>query len=165
MFQIGEAIVYGHSGVCRIEDIRQETFGSVTRTYYVLRPLHDAHSTVYCPVEQAENKLRALLTKAEIDRLIDALPQSDDQWVDNDSERRDRFSDTLKSGDRAQLLGLIRTLYLRRREKAEAGKKLHLADERVMHDAERLLHEEFAHVLGIQPTEVVEYIRARVEGA
>lgn len=163
MFQTGDTIVYGNSGVCRITDIREETFGPVRRTYYVLSPVYDGNSTIYCPVDQQKIPLRPLLTDEEIHGLIREMPAADDTWIDDDLQRRERFADMLKSGDRAQMVSLIKTLYLHRREKSEAGKKLHLADERVMRDAERLLYEEFGHVLGIRPTDVVDYIRDQLQ--
>lgn len=158
MFQAGDTIVYGSCGVCRVVDVREETFGSVTRTYYVLDPVYDKNSTIYCPVDQEKIKLRPLLTVEELHRLIREMPQAEDLWIDDDAARRGQFTDMLKSGDHAQMIRLIKTLYLHRCEKNEAGKRLHLADERVMHDAERLLYEEFAYVLGIQPDEVIAYI-------
>lgn len=163
MFAVGDTIMYGHSGVCRITDIREETFGPVRRTYYVMTPLYDGRSTIYCPVDQDKVTLRPLLTAEEVHELIHAMPTAEDVWLDDNMKRRDRFSDMLKSGDRQQMAALIRTIYLHRCERTEAGKKLHLADERVLHDAERLLYEEFAEVLGIRPEDVVDYIRDELE--
>ena len=42
------------------------------------------------------------------------------------------------------------------------GKRLTYADARVMDAAERLLHEEFAFVLGMQIDEVVSFIEAQL---
>ena len=166
MFAIGDTVLYGHSGVCRITDIRTERFGPSPRTYYVLAPVHDRASTIYCPVDQEKLPLRPLLNADEVRRLIHAIPQAQDVWIEDNGKRRDRFADMLKSGDREQMVALIRTIYQHRCQRDEAGKKLHLADERVLRDAERLLYEEFAEVLGLRPDEVVDYIREELqEGA
>lgn len=163
MFAIGDTVLYGQCGVCRLVDIRTEYFGPAPRTYYVLSPLHDRASTFYCPVDQEKLPLRPLLNADEVRRLIHAMPQAPDVWVADNAKRRDRFADMLKSGDREQLVALICTIYPHRRQRDEVGKKLHLADERVLREAERLLYEEFAEVLGIAPDEVGDYIREELQ--
>ena len=163
MFLVGDTVLYGHCGVCRITDIRTERFGATPRLYYVLTPIRDTASTFYCPADQENLPLQPLLNADEVHRLIRAMPQAPDVWVDDNARRRDRFADMLKSGDRAQITALISTIYQHRCQRDEVGKKLHLADERVLRDAERLLYEEFAEVLGIRPDEVVDYIREELQ--
>lgn len=158
MFKTGDTVVYGNSGVCRVDDVREERFGPVKQMYYVLRPVRDAHSTFYCPVAQGEAKMRRLLSAEEIRALIRQMPAAETVWVAEDAVRREQFNAMLKSGDHRQIIRLIKTLYLHRQQKAAEGKRLHLADERVMNEAERLLYEEFAHVLAIRPEDVVAYI-------
>lgn len=50
MLSIHDAILYGNYGVCQIVDIRQENFCQKGTLYYVLSPIDDPHSTIYCPV-------------------------------------------------------------------------------------------------------------------
>ena len=90
--------MYGSHGVCRVTDVREEAFGPVRQTYYVLQPTKDARSIYYCPIKQ-EEKLRALLTKDEVYRLIREMPQTDTAWEEDDAARRAAFKETLKSGD------------------------------------------------------------------
>ncbi len=144
-------------GVCHITDVREEMFGPMRQMYYVLQPIKDSRSTFYCPVKQ-EEKLRAVLTREDVDRLIGEMPQVETVWQEDETKRRQMFATMLKSGDRAEAIRLIKTLYRQRKIKAQEGKKLHLADGRVMQEAERLLYEEIAHVMAIQPDEVVTYI-------
>lgn len=158
MFQVGDTIVYGSFGVCRVEDKREEKFGPACQEYYVLCPLKDTRSTYYCPVSQAEAKMRRLLTADEVETLIRRMPQAETVWIEEDNRRREQFSAILKSGNHADVIRLIKTLYLQREEKVAQGKRLHLSDERMLQEAQRLLHEEFAYVLAITPTEVVAYI-------
>ena len=51
MLSIHDAILYGNYGVCRIVDIRRENFCKQNTLYYVLTPIDDPHSIIYCPVE------------------------------------------------------------------------------------------------------------------
>ena len=62
-----------------------------------------------------------------------------------------------------RVLHLIRMLYVRRRELQKNGKHLRIADEQTLRDAEKLLNDEFAHVLHIPQQDVPDYIRSRME--
>jgi RNA polymerase-interacting CarD/CdnL/TRCF family regulator len=57
---------------------------------------------------------------------------------------------------------LIRTLYLEKERKKGTGKRLNSTDVKIMTAAEKLLHEEFAVVLGIEPKDVVPHILAQL---
>ncbi len=157
MFKQGDTVMYGSHGVCCVADVREETFGPVRQMYYVLQPKKDARSTFYCPVAQ-EARLRALLTKEDVQRLIREMPHTDTVWEEDDGVRRERFAAVLKSGDHVEVVRLIKTLYHQRHVRAAQGKRLHLADERIMQEAERLLYEEIAYVMEISPDEVITYI-------
>ena len=56
------------------------------------------------------------------------------------------------------MIRLIKTVYLQRQRRVAEGKRLHLADERALQEAERILYEEIAFVMEIPPDEVVAYI-------
>ncbi len=162
MFKQGDTVIYGSHGLCCVTDVREESFGPVRQTYYVLQPKKDMRSTFYCPVAH-EERLHALLTKEEVERLIREMPLTETAWEEEESVRRERFLTMLKSGDRAEAVRLVKTLYQQRCVRAAQGKRLHLADERIMQEAERLLYEEIAYVMEISPDEVVAYIEKTLE--
>ena len=60
MFRVGECVIYGSSGACRIADVRQESFTGAPREYYVLVPLSGG-SSVFVPTdnEQLVARMRA----------------------------------------------------------------------------------------------------------
>ena len=110
------------------------------------------------------HKMRKLLSLDEVYRLIHQMAfQPVMLWEDNDRVRRDQFQAVLRSGDRMSLISMIRTLYLHQQELAAKGKKLHLVDEKQMKEAEKQLHEEFAHVLHIDRDQVVPFIVRELE--
>ena len=57
---------------------------------------------------------------------------------------------------------MVKTLYLRRKELAESGKKLRSTDENYLNLAENMLFEEFAYALDIDRSEVVKYIEDHI---
>ncbi len=163
MFCVNETVMYGNSGVCTIVDIRPEKFGAEEVLYYILKPVYHERSTIYCPVDNEKIKIRKLLSKQEVYDLIQLMPDAETQWIDNEQQRKLQFNNLLKSGSHEDLVRLIKTIYLNRDEKAKTGKKFHAADERVMKEAESLLYEELAHVLHIEPDDVVAFIAGQLE--
>ena len=165
VFQINDTVMYGNAGVCRIVDIRPESFTGETRTYYVLKPVSSAASTIYCPVDNQKIKMRRLLSEEEIYQLIRTMPDTRTAWIEDEQERRETFGEIVKHGSHRELVQLIKTLYYKREERLAAGKKFHLCDERIMHEAEQILYGEFAHVLHLRPEEVLPFITGQLEQA
>ncbi len=150
MWETFETVLYVNTGLCRIEDIRCETFAGESRTYYVLRPLQDSKSLVYVPTdnEMLLKKMHKLMTKEEVQGIISEFNSLTAEWIDHDKLRADFFKKTLESGDRRKIAGMIHTLLLKKQEVTEKGKKLRAADEALLSQGEKTLLEEFSFVLG-----------------
>ncbi|MPN50404.1 hypothetical protein SDC9_198030 [bioreactor metagenome] len=84
-------------------------------------------------------------------------------WISDDAKRKEKYRQILATGDRLQLIRLIKTLHLYGQERKNEGKKLHSADERFMKEAEKMLYEEFSHVLGIHQDQVLPFILEQME--
>lgn len=166
MFNVNDTVKYGNNGIYKIVDVCKESFGGgEKKLYYVLKHQDSDGLTAYCPVENGKETLHKLLTEEEIYHLIKTMPETDGVWIEDDRKRSATFSQILKDGDHKALVGLIKTLYYKKQEKLKANKKLHLADEKAMKEAERILYEEFAHVLNISQEEVLPFIMGIVEKA
>lgn len=165
MLNINSTVIYGGNGACRVCDIRKEKFGKETREFYILKPVNDEKSTIYLPVDNEVllSKIRKVMSKDEIDALIDSISDRSIGWIEDNRERSENFNKILDTGDRSDIMTLIKTLYLQKQQRANDGKKLRSSDEAVMTRAEKLLYEEFALVLDIKKDEVVSYIAARLE--
>ena len=103
------------------------------------------------------------LSEPEIESLLQSAAGESISWIDDPNERKQVFAQILSGGDRRRVLHLIRMLYVRRRELQKNGKHLRIADEQTLRDAEKLLNDEFAHVLHIPQQDVPDYIRSRME--
>ncbi len=165
MFAVSERVNYGATGVCTIIDIRRERMGGQMGEYYILRPVFQENATIYVPVDnkQLTAKMRAVLSEDEIRTLIAEMPTIPEQWIPEETERTASFKAALRSGDRRQLIALIKSVYRHRRELAEMGKHLRVSDAALMKEAEALLYGEFALVLGIRPDEVLPLICKQLE--
>ena len=76
MFQIGEVVSYGATGICTIEDIRMEALsrsGVKKQEYYILRPIAAPTCITYVPTgnEALAAKIRRVLNKEQIDEMTD----------------------------------------------------------------------------------------------
>lgn len=164
MLAVGEVVVYGVQGVCRVAELVTRKFDRETKEYYLLRPVFDTRSVIYVPVDKQEllDQMRPPLTKEEVNELIGSLEKNSSEWIADDDDRRDYCADVIRSGDRGALMRLIDMLYSRNEELKGQKKHFHIADERSLKRAEKLLHDEFAYVLGMLPDQIPEYIRARV---
>ncbi|MGI6333916.1 MAG: CarD family transcriptional regulator [Saccharofermentanales bacterium] len=163
MYQIDDYVVYGSAGVCRIVDIRQESFGDAgDREYYVLDSVYGNRMQTYIPVDNISVTMRPALKKEEVLDLIQSLPDIDSEWIQDDNQRRTLFAEILQSCDPAQIAYLIKMIYHRQKELQELGKRLTSADSEALKTAEKLLYDEFALVLDIQIEQVIPFIAEKI---
>lgn len=161
MYQVGDQIIYGVHGICRIVDLENRTAASKTIRYYVLEPKDGSSSRFYVPADNAAavSKLRKLLTRQELDALLLSQAAREDAWIADENQRKQVYRELIGSGDRAKLVSMIGSLYRHKKNQEAAGRKFHLCDENFLRDAEKLLRSEFAEVLEIPQDQVGAYIR------
>lgn len=146
MFAVGDYIVHGNSGVCRVEAIQtMDGIGSdKKRTYYVLVPLYVAGSKLYVPTDTKKVVIRSVMTKKEAQQLLSEWDEIETLWVDNDKKREEIYKEALRSCDSRQWVKLIKTSYQRNQARMKRGKKATTSDERYLHLAEDNLFGELA---------------------
>jgi len=160
MYKKGDTVIHPASGVCRIEDITEESFGGIEkRKYYVLKTVYDsAQTTIHVPVDGGKIKLRKLLSSDDIREIINSVSVKNELWVENNAERKEIFTKVLQGDDYGKILQMICEIHLKQAERSNSGKKLYVADSKVLNAAEKLIHQEFAHILNIDPNDVADYI-------
>ena len=128
--------------------------------YFILNPVYRKNSKIFVPSdnEKLMEKMHSVIEKDEIDELIRNAAEDTSEWIENDAERKDFFKSALASGDRGKIINVIKTIRLHKAEREESGKRLHQSDEAFLKEAEALIYEEFAVVLGIEPVKVLDYI-------
>ncbi|MBQ1839421.1 MAG: CarD family transcriptional regulator [Ruminococcus sp.] len=160
MYQIGDLIVYGGEGVCRVEEIGVPKISGVNkqRQYYTLSPLYRA-GKVFAPVD-AKVFMRPVITHDEAVALIHEIPDMEPTVYENSNLRflNEYYQTHLQNYTCEGLLQLIRNTHAKRELMLSRGKKLGLVDERYMKRAQDMLHGEFAVALGIERSEVAQYI-------
>lgn len=167
MFQRGDRVLYGIHGVCEIVDIESKKFGSKTSEYYVLQPVEQAGSQYYVPTQNqaAVEKMRPVLTRDELDRILNSADVREDAWIFDENQRKQTYSHLITSGDRTALIRMVHTIHRHKKQQAITGKRLHLCDENFLRDAERLLGSEISLVLEIESGDVGKYVKNILEKA
>ena len=160
MFNVNDTILYGTHGICKISDISEQKFNGSTKKYYILQPLHNASSTIYVPMDNEKllAKMRRILSEEEIYELIKAMPDKETTWIENKNERNEHFRSILASGDRTEIIKLIKVIYQHKEELKAMSKKLHASDEQFFKEAEKIIYDEFALVLNIRYDQVLPFI-------
>ena len=85
-----------------------------------------------------------------------------DGWPRDENQRKQMYRELITSGDRAGLMNMVHSLYLQRKSLSDAGKRMRMADENFLRDAQKLLSSEFSLVLGIPQTDVGAYIEKKL---
>ena len=163
--EIGKYVMYRASEICRIDGFEKKSFDGVTeREYCILVPQNAERSKYYVPMDCVDAKIRCLLTKAEIDSLIDGMAGEQPDWGSSAEHRKERFNEILSSSDYRLIISMMHSLYLEKQDRLSQGKKVLAVDEKAMRSAEGLINREFSFVLGIEESNVPEYIAERLSG-
>ena len=164
MFEVGDYVVHGNSGVCRVEGIQQmDGFGTGNkRMYYTLVPIYSSGSKLFVPTDSKKVITRSVMTKKEVKKLLEEWDKIETFLVDNDKKREEVYKEALKSCDSRQWVKLIKTSYQRNKTRLESGKKATSSDERYLQMAEENLFGELAIPLEMSRGEAEEYFIAQV---
>ena len=165
MYSVNEKIHYGGSGVCVIQEITSMRVGRTREKYYVLKPVYQNSSLIYVPVENPTlvAKMRPVLSREEVERLIADFNEIPTAWEADPQARKASFDALLRSNQCRNLIVLIKTLNAHKELRQADGKTLHVADETFLREAKRLLYDEFAGALDLQPAQIPDYIQKRLE--
>ena len=166
-FAAGDTVLHASEGVCSVQEIRSMRFGTAAeQPYYILKPSTvKSSSTVYMPVARGNAVLRRLLTRADIDALIERSRTCGPLWVEDSKQRREVFRRVLQEGDYAQIIHMISEIHIHGEQRTAKGRKPCAGDEGILSEAEHLLHQEFSCVLNLSAEETVRYVRKKLESA
>ena len=168
MFNIGDNILYGTSGIMTVVDIREERLTDEEKTYYVLSEYGGkSTSLTYVPLdnEKLVSSMHSLLTREEIAEAISAAREMPDiQWNPDSRARAEGYRTVMRSADRAAIFVMIRTVHNTGLRRAAIGKKNFLTDENVTRKVEAIIAMELSIVLGISVSEAHAILDREVKG-
>lgn len=165
MFEKGEYVVCGNKGVCTVEDVTTLDISGVDkkREYYILKPIYLSGSTVYVPVDAANDSMRRVLSKEEAAQLISGISDIPLIAITNDKLLEQEYRGCMKSNSCEEWIKIIKTIYLRKQKRLEAGRKVTAVDAKYFRMAEDNLYGELAISLGMSRGDVESYITEEME--
>lgn len=165
MYQQGDLVVYGSTGVCRVEGFgNPDPRDRSGRQFYLLKPLYQ-DGVIYTPVEGGKVSMRSVMSAEDAQRLIAQIPSLDPEICRERTLQllSQRYQSMLQSGSCRELLELTMSVHRKRRQAESQNRRLGMVDERYGRQAERLLFGELAVALNIPMDSVPAYIASQVE--
>ena len=166
MFKVGDYVICGNKGVCTVENITTLDIAGVDkkREYYILKPLYMGGSTVYVPVDSPKESMRRVLKRDEAQRLIEAIPGIPLLTITNEKLTEQMYKECIKTNSCEELVRMIKTIYLRKQKRIQAGRKITAVDAKYSHMAEENLYGELAVALDMNRKDVEGYIAEVIDG-
>lgn len=158
MYRVNDYVVYKRD-VCKVVEIKERYFRNLD--YYILCPLNDSTLKVQIPTN---NKfLRDVLSSDRVEEIINNIPNIN--IIDADSKLMEsEYKRLLNSDKHEDLIKIIKTSYLRNKEREENKRKISDKDKYYFDKAEKLLYSEFCIALNMDYDETKEYVVNKVKG-
>ena len=164
MFEIGSYVVYGSTGICKIEDINTLDMPGATsdRLYYIMSSIRNNGNRVFLPVDNTKVVLRPVMDEKSANELIGRIENIPEIVADNDKVREEQYKEFSKGCDCEKWVAIIKTVTTRKKERFAQGKKVTATDERYFRLAGEHLYSELAFVLGKEITEIETLINNKI---
>jgi CarD family transcriptional regulator len=156
MFSVGELLIYGTSGVCRVDEICSSPFDAAdTRLFYKLTPTPDrANLVIYTPVDNEKVIMRPLMSEADARELLASISEIGIIEVPLEKKRRDIYRELVATAEPRTYVSIIKTVAHRREEFKRTRRRLPDIDNDAEHTAKSSLYGELAAVLGLSREEI-----------
>lgn len=155
MFQTGDRVVYGNSGICCVERVDVPDFQTFERgkQYYFLRCEEDG-SRIYAPVD-TRVAMRALMTAAEAEALLQQLPDLPIQLPSSRDHKiiTQHYQKLLQQHTAESLFCVVKSIHQRSKGADGSIGRMTSAEESVLKKAEHQLYAELAAALSISPAD------------
>lgn len=154
MFKEGDFVVY-KKDVVKIVGIKINQLNQ--QNYYVLVQINDDSLKIDVPVDNHLGHIRALMSKKDLEELIKKIPnisviETNNKLIENE------YRTLLNKGSHEDLIKIIKTTYLRNKERIDNNKKIGDKDNHYFLLAEKYLYTEISLVLKVSYDEAKEYV-------
>lgn len=164
MYSAGDRVLYGSHGVCKVTAQEQRRIDRKLMTYLALEPEGQPGASYLVPTHNAAAmaKVCPVLTRQELDDLLDSGEIRQGEWVEDGNQRKLLYRELISSCDRVRLLQTIRSLYRHRDSRMAEGKKFHQSDEGFLRDAEKLICSEISYVMALDFPQAKAYLKEKL---
>jgi len=158
MFKIGEHVVYKHD-VCLLKEVKK---GRNDKEYYVLVPITDNTLKIEIPTDLANKNIKKLITKEYALELIQKMKEI--EVIKTDTKLLENvYRQLLSDETHESLIKIIKTTYLRNKERIDSKRKVSDKDDYYFRLAEKYLYNELSIVLNKDYEETKKYVIEEVD--
>ena len=164
MFKVGDHIVYGTNGVCRVTDVCASPIDKKDpRLFYTLKPVSGpANSVIYTPVDNDRVPMRPLMSADEVEALFSRMADIPHLEIRTEKARRDTYRSAISAASPDSYVAVIKTIGGRRAELSCLGRRLPEFEIECDGIARRHLCTELSVVLGLPMEEMQDTVAARL---
>ncbi len=148
MYKVGDYVVYGMQGACRVTEITEVDFAEKGKLYYKLVPEADKKGEIFVSVDKGANKMRDLMSEDRANAMLDKIHEVEGNWQLDDRNREITYKQAINSGDYDQMMNILVGLYQKKQKRVKQGKRQTEVDDRIFRNTKKVLLGEMAVVLG-----------------
>ena len=114
MYKSGKMVVYGRTGICKVEDITTMKMDGIPKDklFYILKPVKETGAKIFTPVDNQKTIMREVITHQEAMELIDEIPDIEELGIVNDKLRETTYKECIKTCSCRERVKVIKSLYL-----------------------------------------------------
>ena len=157
MYNIGDLVVY-QKKVCKIKDIKEKFINE--NDYYILEPVNDPSLKLNVPTNN--KSIRNIITKEDVDNIIHNITSINTIDVDEKNIEYE-YKKLLNNATHEDLIKIIKTTYLRNKDRIDNKRKISDKDKTYFDLAEKYLYTEFAAVLNMSYDDTKTYVIKEVK--
>lgn len=160
MFMEGDFVVHGQDGVFEIVSKGKLNISCVDREkeYFTLQSVYRKGTIAYVPVNKAEQAMRLIISSKEAEGIIAEMSKLNEIEIADEKNRERQYREIVQKHDCREAIQLLKTLYVRKQKRLEAGKCVTALDEKYLRLVEEKILEEFSASLDLPKEEVQKYI-------
>lgn len=163
IFKIDDYVMYMSKKIYRITNIEKKNFSGEEKDYFLLKD-NLKNETVYLPLdnELALKNIRHLLTKNEIEEVLNNVSKYSYRWNNAYKERAQLYNDLIKENNLSKLIAMCKEIKSKHQEFKASKKNLPNLDMSFYKGIAQTIQDEFSFVLGIPHDEIEAYIASKI---
>lgn len=145
MLNIGDLVIYSGHGICKIDDICDQTYSGNTKTYYVLHPLENSRQlTISIPIDNHKVNMSRLIQSDQAKEILATFHLPGVDWIENNHNRIQVYNDVVKNGNRIEIAKVLNTLIRKKQQSEMNEKKFGEQDKHLLFAIQNILFNEIA---------------------
>ncbi len=165
MFEVGDYIIYGNNGVCKITNVGPMDMPGVPKSklYYTMTPCYIRDSSIFTPVDNDRVVMRKVMSRQEAEKFLETAEDIDKLDIKEEKHREQEYKAAILTCDPTVLVGIIKTIQDRMQDRIAEGKKVTASDTKYIHIAEDSLYGELAISFDMEKDDVKAYVKDRID--